>query len=221
MDERKALVNWGGWDGHEPDQCAQTVRQLLEAEGFAVDVEHDLGFYADAQRMAGYRLIVPIWTMEQITPEQSQGLRDAVKSGAALAGFHGGMADSFRMDTDYQYMVGGQWVAHPGNVIDYTVQIRDREHPITRGISDFAMHSEQYYMHVDPAVEVLATTTFGGVYDDWIDGVVMPVVWTKRFGAGRVFYSSLGHVNADLQVPEAKELLRRGMLWASGLLSTR
>ncbi|WP_428386676.1 ThuA domain-containing protein [Mucisphaera sp.] len=215
MATRKALINWGGWEGHEPDQCAETVAGLLRAEGFEVAIVHDLGVYEDVDRMKGYSLVVPIWTMEEISPEQSQGLRDAIRSGVGLGGFHGGMADSFRKDTEYQYMVGGQWVVHPGNIIDYTVQVKAKDHEITRGVPDFAMHSEQYYMHVDPAVEVLAMTTFNGAYDEWIDGVEMPVVWTKRYGAGRVFYSSLGHVNADLAVPEAREILRRGLLWAA------
>ncbi|QDU72238.1 ThuA domain-containing protein [Mucisphaera calidilacus] len=212
---KRVLINWGGWDGHEPDQCAQTVAELARGEGMEPDVVHDLSVYADAERMAGYDLVVPIWTMSEISAEQSQGLREVIKAGCGLAGFHGGMADSFRVDVDYQYMVGGQWVQHPGNIIDYTVQVTGGDHAITRGLSDFAMHSEQYYMHVDPACEVLATTRFSGEYDAWIDGVVMPVVWTKMYGAGRVFYSSLGHVNADLQVPEAKEMLRRGMVWAA------
>jgi type 1 glutamine amidotransferase len=125
------------------------------------------------------------------------------------------MADAFRNNTNYQFMVGGQWVAHPGNIIDYTVHITDREDPITAGLDDFAMHSEQYYMHVDPANEVLATTTFSGQYCAWVDGVVMPVVWKRRWGAGRIFYASVGHVAADFDVPEAKEIVRRGLLWAA------
>lgn len=212
---KRVLINWGGWDGHEPEPCAETVAGLARGEGWEVEVVHDLSVYADGERMAGYDLVVPIWTMSEWTAEQSEGLRAVVKAGCGLAGFHGGMADSFRMDTDYQYMVGGQWVAHPGNIIDYTVKVTGGDHPITRGLSDFAMHSEQYYMHVDPAVQVLATTVFSGEVDGWIDGVEMPVVWLKRFGEGKVFYSSLGHVNADLAVPEAKEMLRRGMVWAA------
>ena len=124
------------------------------------------------------------------------------------------MADSFR-STEYQFMVGGQWVAHPGNIIDYTVQITNREDPITAGLGDFSMHSEQYYLHVDPSNEVLATTTFSGEYAPWIDGCVMPVVWKRKWGEGRVFYCSLGHVVADFDVPEARELVRRGMHWAA------
>ena len=57
--------------------------------------------------------------------------------------------------------------------------------------------------------------TFTGEHADWIAGTVMPVVWKRRFGAGRVFYSSLGHVRKDFDVPEACEIQRRGMLWAS------
>ena len=125
------------------------------------------------------------------------------------------IADAFRNSTNYQFMVGGQWVAHPGNIIDYTVNITDHDDPITAGLADFAMHSEQYYMHVDPANEVLATTTFTGQYCSWIDGVVMPVVWKRRWGAGRIFYASVGHVAADFDVPEAKEIVRRGLLWAA------
>jgi type 1 glutamine amidotransferase len=125
------------------------------------------------------------------------------------------MADAFRNNCNYQFMVGGQWVAHPGNIIDYRVNIVKRDDPIMAGLDDFDMHSEQYYMHVDPVNEVLATTTFGGQYCSWIDGVVMPVVWKKQWGKGRVFYSSLGHVRADFDVPEAREISRRGFLWAT------
>jgi type 1 glutamine amidotransferase len=132
-----------------------------------------------------------------------------------IAGWHGGMADSFRDNVEYQFMVGGQWVAHPGNIIDYTVHITNHDDPITAGLDDFAMHSEQYYLHVDPANEVLATTTFSGDILPWIAGTVMPVVWKRAWGEGRVFYSSLGHVAMDFDVPEARIIVERGMLWAS------
>jgi type 1 glutamine amidotransferase len=165
--------------------------------------------------MSALSLVVPVWTMGTITKEQSQGLLEAVKSGVGIAGWHGCMADSFRNDTEYQFMVGGQWVAHPGNIIDYTVQVTKPDDPIVEGISEFAMHSEQYYMHIDPIVEVLATTTFSGEYAPWIAGSVVPVVWKKRWGEGKVFYSSLGHVAKDFDVPEARTIMQRGMLWAS------
>jgi len=212
---KRALLVWGGWEGHEPFQCVQVFAPLLEQAGIQVDIVDTLDVYLDAARLQAYDLISQVVTMSTITPEQEKGLLDAVESGVGFAGWHGGMADAFRNNTAYQFMVGGQWVAHPGNIIDYTVNIIDHADPIMAGLADFAMHSEQYYMHVDPANQVLATTTFGGTYCAWIDGVVMPVVWKRRYGQGRVFYSSLGHVAADFNVPEAKEIMRRGLLWAA------
>ncbi|MCW5840811.1 MAG: ThuA domain-containing protein [Caldilinea sp.] len=206
---------WGGWEGHEPRQCVDIFAPLMEAAGFEVDISDSLDVYLDAERMRSYAVITQVYTMSTITREQEQGLLDAIDAGVGFAGWHGGMADAFRNNTNYQFMVGGQWVAHPGNIIDYTVNITDHEDPITAGLKDFAMHSEQYYMHIDPSNEVLATTTFGGQYCAWIDGVVMPVVWKRRWGAGRIFYASVGHVAADFNVPEAKEIVRRGMLWAA------
>jgi len=152
------------------------------------------------------------------TPSDKQvaGLIEAVKNGVGLAGWHGGMCDSFRNNTTYQFMTGGQWVAHPDGIVEYTVNIVNHTDPITKGIPDFKMKSEQYYMHTDPGNQVLATTTFGDNREaPWVKGTVMPVVWKRRWGQGRVFYSSLGHVVADFNVPEAREIQRRGILWAA------
>jgi type 1 glutamine amidotransferase len=212
---KKALVTWGGWEGHEPQKCAEIFVEVLRGDGYEVDLYDSLDIYLDGAKMAGYDLITPVWTMSTISKEQEKGLLEAIKSGTGLAGWHGGMADSFRNNTEYQWMVGGQWVAHPGNIIDYIVNIIDHADPIVAGLSDFQMHSEQYYMHVDPSNEVLATTTFGGQHAPWIEGTVMPVVWKRMYGAGKVFYSSLGHVARDFDVPEAKEIMRRGMRWAT------
>ena len=217
MTERgqRALIVAGGWEGHEPQECAALFAEVLRGDGFVVTVSGTLDAYLDASALRETDLIVPIWTRGEIGPEQLRGLLDAVGAGTGIAGWHGGMADSFRTSTEYQFMVGGQWVAHPGNIIDYTVEIADRDDPITAGIDDFAMHSEQYYLHVDPANEVLATTTFSGEHTPWVAGCVMPVVWKRRWGDGRVFYCALGHVAADFAVPEARELVRRGMRWAA------
>ncbi|CAA9560331.1 MAG: Mll2313 protein [uncultured Thermomicrobiales bacterium] len=212
---KSALIVAGGWEGHEPRQCADLFAGVLRGDGYEVAVEETLDVYLDAGRMGGLDLVVPIWTMGTITPEQEAGLLGAVKGGVGVAGWHGGMGDAFRANPEYQFMVGGQWVAHPGNIIDYTVQITAPDDPITAGLSDFAMHSEQYYLHVDPSNEVLATTTFGGEHASWITGTVMPVAWKRRWGAGRVFYCALGHVAADFEVPEAREIVRRGMRWAT------
>lgn len=212
---KKALMVWGGWEGHEPKLCVDIFAPMLQERGYEVTIADNLDIYLNREWMQGLDLIVPIWTMGTITREQEQGLLQAVASGVGIAGHHGGMGDSFRNNTEYQWMVGGQWVAHPGNIIDYTVNIINHDDPITAGLNDFQMHSEQYYMHVDPNNEVLATTTFTGEHAQWVKGTVMPVVWKRMWDQGRVFYSSLGHQARDFNVPEAKEIQIRGMMWAS------
>ena len=212
---KRALITAGGWEGHQPHQCAALFAEVLRGDGYGGTMSDTLDCYLDRELMNSLDLVVPVWTMSEITQEQERGLLDTIAAGAGLAGWHGGMADSFRKNTEYQFMVGGQWVAHPGNIIDYTVQITNHDDPITLGIDDFAMHSEQYYLHVDPSNEVLATTTFGGEYAPWIAGTVMPVVWKRQWDKGRVFYCSLGHVATDFDVPEAREIVRRGMHWAT------
>jgi type 1 glutamine amidotransferase len=211
---REAMIVWGGWMGHEPDQAAKIVSDMLTEHGFKVRVETSTKAFADPA-IADLSLIVPIITMAKIEKDELANLTGAVREGVGLAGFHGGMCDAFREAVDYQFMTGGQWVAHPGNVIDFRVNIVQPEDPVTQGISDFDYRSEQYYMHVDPSNEVLATTTFTGEHAPWIDGVVMPVAWKRRHGQGRVFYSALGHVASEFQVPQMRMLLERGMLWAA------
>jgi uncharacterized protein len=211
---KKALITWGGWSGHEPQKCAELYAPLMRERGYDVEISDTLDIYLDQEKMRGLSLVVPIWTMSTITKEQEAGLLDAIKSGVGIAGWHGGMADSFRESVQYQWMVGGQWVAHPGNIIDYQVNITRHDDPIVAGLQDFWMHSEQYYMHVDPSNEVLATTTFNTEVAPWVNGTVMPVVWKRMWGQGRVFYCSLGHVASDFDVPEAKEIVLRGMDWA-------
>ncbi len=213
---KKILYVYGGWEGHDPKPSADLFVPWLRSEGAEVIVSDNLNSYTDAELMASLDLVIQIWTMGKITKEQEAGLLKAVKSGVGLAGWHGGTGDSFRENVEYQFMVGGQWVAHPGGVIDYSVQITNQKDPVTKGLKDFSMHSEQYYMHVDPNVKVLATTTFSGEHASWIEGCVIPVVWKKYYGNGRVFYSSLGHVMKDFTVPEALEIQKRGIRWAAG-----
>jgi len=188
----------------------------MKEEGAQVDTSSTLTPFEDEHYMKGLDLIVQVFTMSRISPAQEKGLLTAVKNGAGIAGWHGGLGDAFRENTEYQFMVGGQWVAHPGGIIDYRVSIRHKDDPITHGLSDFAMHSEQYYMHVDPNVKVLATTSFTGDHAEWINGATMPVVWKKTYGKGRVFYTSLGHVSADFRVPQALEIVKRDIRWSSG-----
>jgi type 1 glutamine amidotransferase len=212
---KSALFVSGGWEGHEPDKCVALFAPFLESQGYRVEISISLDTFLDRDLMRSLDLIVPVYTQSTITDEQERALLDAVASGVGIGGWHGGMADAFRNNPNYQFMVGGQWVAHPGNIIDYEVNIVRRDDPIMEGLDDFQMRSEQYYMHVDPSNEVLATTTFSGQYCPWIAGTVMPVVWKRRWGEGRVFYSSLGHVAADFELEEACAITQRGLLWAS------
>ncbi len=217
--ERKALIVWGGWMGHEPDQVTEIFEQQLRQNGFQVEVSNTLDAYLDAEKLKALDLIVPIWTMGTIKGEQLHPLLEAVKSGVGLAGCHGGMCDSFRDATEYQFMTGGQWVAHPGNDgVEYTVRITDPDHFITQGTPlEFPVKSEQYYMHVDPANKVLAVTRFPTADGPHVpNGTVdMPVVWTKYYGKGRVFYNSLGHVANIMRQPDPLRLMTRGFLWAA------
>jgi len=213
-------VVYGGWEGHTPKQSVEVFVPLLKDAGFEVRLADTLDAYLDAAALAATDLVVQCWTMGQIAKEQWSGLCTAVKRGTGLAGWHGGIIDSFRQHTDYQWMTGGQWVAHPGGCIPgYTVRIRDREHPITRGMEPFALsNTEQYYVHVDPGVHVLCETTFTGEHeprDCYPAGTVMPYAWTRQWGQGRVFVACWGHTYKDFEVPEAREIVRRGLIWAS------
>jgi type 1 glutamine amidotransferase len=209
----RALIVQGGWEGHSPLAFAEAYAAMLREEGFAVEIADTLAPLGGD--LEGLSLIVPIWSMGSIAEPQLRGLLDAVAGGVGLAGFHGGAGDAFRAETEYQFMVGGQFVAHPDGIKDYDVTIVDRDSPITRGLADFRVHSEQYYMHVDPSNHVLATTVFHPETTPWAEGVVMPVAWTRTWGAGRVFYCSIGHAVSELDTPEVAALQRRVMLWAA------
>ncbi len=216
--KKKALVVWGGWAGHEPKQCVDIFAPWLVERGFDVEIADTLDAYNDGEKLKKLDLIVQVVTQGALKGDQERNLEAAVQSGVGLAGWHGGLADSFRSATEYEFMVGGAWAAHPGGIIDYEVNITDPTDPITKGLADFKMHSEQYFMLVDPGNEVLATTTFSGQYAPQTKGIVMPVVWKKLYGKGRVFYTSLGHVAKDFDVPQAREIVKRGLLWAARII---
>ena len=215
---KKALIVWGGWDGHEPDKVAHVFGETLSSNGFDVEISDTLDAFRDEAKMKALHLIVPIWTMGTIKQEQVTPVLKAVADGTGIAGCHGGLCDAFRWDVAWQFMTGGNWVSHPGgDGIEYTVNLTDEAYPFLDGIKDFKVTSEHYYLHVDPAVKVLATTRFPSVR--WFHSsngeVDMPVVWKKYWGAGRVFYNSLGHHADIFDQMEPLEIMKRGMLWAA------
>jgi len=217
--QRSALIVWGGWPGHEPQKVAELFAGFLRERGFAVAVSDTLDSFLDSDSLARLSLIVLNWTMGEITDAQLNPVIDAVRGGVGLAGCHGGLCDAFRMATEWQFMTGGQWVSHPGNDgVPYTVRVTDPSHCITQGAPEtFTLVSEQYYLHTDPANHVLAVTEFPVADGPHVPNgrVDMPVMWTKRYGEGRVFYHSLGHhpdIFADRYV---QSLTVRGFLWAA------
>ena len=221
---KKALIVTRGWKGHEPYKAGQIFNEFLISAGYETNISTNLDVYLNIEELKSMHLIVPVWTMGEISKNQEKNLLQAVASGVGIAGWHGCMGDSFRQSTDYQFMIGGQWVSHPGGIINYDVKITNTTDQITKGISDFSISTEQYYMHIDPSNEVLATTQFKGdqiISDiapykcEWISGNVMPVVWKRKWGQGNVFYNSIGHKLSDFDVPEVLEIIKRGMLWAS------
>lgn len=215
LKNKKILYVWGGWEGHEPKQSIDVFVPWLESEGATVIVTDTVDSYLDEELMQSLDLIIQVISMGKITADHEKILLKTVRNGCGFAGWHGGIGDSFRENTEYQFMVGGQFVAHPGNITDYRVHITDRNDEITRGLKDFNLLSEQYYMHIDPNVKVLATTVFSGKDAPWVEGAVMPVVWKKYYGKGRIFNSTLGHVMKDFKVHEAFEIQKRGIRWAA------
>ncbi len=216
---KKILVVQGGWDGHEPELTSKRFANMMEKNGYTATISDTLDVLADANSLLEYDLLVFCWTMGEIKNEYVQNVAKAVGAGVGLAGAHGGMCDAFRNNPEWQFMTGGQWVSHPGgDGIDYTVDIRRGSSPIIEGLEDFPVKSEHYYLHIDPAVEVLATTRFPIVNYYHISNkpVDMPVIWTKYWGNGRVFYNALGHHDDVFDnSPNAAILMERGMLWAA------
>ncbi len=215
---KKAWIFEGGWDGHEPKLTSKRFRDMLEKHGYEATIFDTLDPMGDLEALKKLDLIVACWTMGEIKREYSKNVSIAVGSGVGLAGCHGGMCDSFRQDTEWQFITGGQWVSHPGgDGIHYTVNINKGSSPIVEGLDDFPVESEHYYLHIDPSIEVLATTRFPIVpyYHISNKPVDMPVAWTKFWGNGRVFYTSLGHHDdVFTKSPNAAVLMERGMLWA-------
>jgi type 1 glutamine amidotransferase len=213
--QRRALVVRGGWDGHAPEEAADLFVPFLQEHDFDVVVEGSLEAYADPDLMAATDLVVQCWTMGDILVDELRGLRSAIAAGTGFAGWHGGIIDSFRIATDYLQLVGAQFAAHPGDIVEHTIRVTG-DHPIVEGVRDFTLRSEQYWLLTDPLNDVLATTTITpGPGDPWHAPVTSPAVWTRRWGAGRVFVCAPGHQLADLEVPAVRTIIERGLLWAS------
>ncbi|GGO64451.1 hypothetical protein GCM10010910_19360 [Microbacterium nanhaiense] len=228
MTAKKALIVRGGWDGHQPVAATDLFVPFLEANGFDVRIEEANEIYTDEAVMAETDLILQSVTMSEISREAFAGLRDAIIAGTGFAGWHGGIADSYRNNSDYLQLVGGQFATHPSkapdlragdgsdNFLTYTVHITDRDHEITRGLDDFELTTEQYWVLHDDLIDVLATTTHPvQPYHPWHRPITSPVVWTRLWGEGRIFVATPGHSPEVLEDPNVRTLIERGLLWAS------
>jgi type 1 glutamine amidotransferase len=226
----RALVVRGGWEGHAPVEATNLFIPHLEANGFEVRIEDSPEIYADADLLAATDLIVQCMTMTEIGREALVGLRTAVAAGTGMAGWHGGIADSYRASSDYLQLVGGQFATHPSkepslccgtaedNFLPYTVEMTElgREHPITAGIDDFELETEQYWVLHDDLSDVLATTTHPTqTWHPWHRPITSPAIWTRLWGAGRIFVATPGHDLRTLHDPNVRTVIERGMLWAS------
>jgi len=209
-----AVVVRGGWDGHRPVEATDRYVARLRQRGYEVETFETLDVYLDEPLLSRADLVVQCWTMGRITAEQTDGLRAAVRGGTGFAGWHGGIVDAFRDTTGYQAVTGGQFVHHPHDFVTYEVRplAARREHPIVAGIGPFTVHTEQYWVHTAPDIDVLAVTD---VVQDADEPFVVPVVWTRRWGAGRVFVTTVGHELKDLEVPAHDEIIMRGLTWAT------
>ncbi|GAA1899045.1 ThuA domain-containing protein [Asanoa iriomotensis] len=218
-DERRALVVRGGWDGHVPVEATDRFIPFLRDNGFQVKTSETLDVYADQAAMADLDLIVQCWSMGSATDAEIDGLIGAVRSGTGFAGWHGGIVDAFRLSTRYLQMTGGQFAEHPGGFVDYEVEVVPERagHPIVAGLpAKWSLHTEQYWMLTDPLSDVLATTRFRATEaTDWRADVVVPAVWTRQWGQGKIFISTVGHKLDDLDHPDVRTLTERGLLWAA------
>jgi type 1 glutamine amidotransferase len=215
---RQALVVRGGWEGHLPVEATERFIPFLAANGFEVEVSETLDVYLDAARMRAVDLVLQLWTMGETTDAHVEGLAAAVRAGTGLAGWHGGIVDSFRGSAEYLHLTGGQFATHPGGFRPHTVSVvpERADHPIVEGLSAWNLFTEQYWILTDGLNDVLATTCYHP--EDgapWHRDVVMPAVWTRQWGSGRVFVSTIGHKLDDLDEPSVRTLTERGLLWAS------
>ena len=216
MTKKKALIVYGGWEGHDPQGVAEVFQHILKKENFEVELSDTLESFE--KDLSGYDLLVPVWTMGSLSGKAEENVCAAVAAGVGIAGCHGGMCDAFRGNTLWQFMTGSQWVAHPGNnSVTYMVNMKKSSASnLVAGIEDFCITSEQYYIHVDPCVDILATTTFTYPGPHMANGqMTLPVAYTKRWGEGKVYYNSLGHDRTVFDIPQVREMMRRGFLYAA------
>ncbi|MBP3347856.1 MAG: ThuA domain-containing protein [Clostridia bacterium] len=210
---KKALIVCGN-DFHDPENISALFAEMLKE----LDCESTITW--DPKALHGnlreYDLFIPLFTHADYADSTVSNISNAVANGLCMVGCHGGMSDACPSNLEWQLMVGSHWVAHPGCEIDYRVNV-DKSSELIGDIEDFDVWTEQYYNLIDPAVKVHATTDvveLGRPHN--ANGVIkLPVVYTKMWGKGKIYYNALGHDVAVFEkYPGAKEMMRKGFMWA-------
>lgn len=227
---KRAVIVRGGWDGHQPVEATEFFLPFLSENGYDYEIFESPEVYLDEERMAATDLIIQCMTKSSIERDQTMGLRAAIEAGTGFAGWHGGIADSYRDSEEYLHLMGVQFAHHPGkhpderigeqsdNYIPHRIDILPEaaDHPITAGIESFELETEQYWVLHDGLLDVLATTTLPKRdFDPWHSEHVSPAVWTRRWGKGKIFVATPGHRVEVLENPNVKTIIERGILWAT------
>ncbi|MBN1558403.1 MAG: ThuA domain-containing protein [Lentisphaerae bacterium] len=199
---------------HIPWEGGELIAQRLEETGMN-SLRTDQGSILEPERLAGTSLVVfycegrwnpPDPASRRLTPQQERDLAAYVREGGGFLGIHG--ATVFRDEyTVYPELIGGRFTHHD-TFSRFTVHVHDPDHPITRGVGDFAVEDEPYVVDRYPGSDVLLS-------GDW-DGAAHPLGWVKPYGKGRVCYLANGHDQRSLDVPEFRKLICNAAAWCAG-----
>jgi type 1 glutamine amidotransferase len=223
-----------GQNGHDWRATTPVLRKILEDTGrFEVRVTEEFRG-AGPETLAPYDLVVLNY-FERRKPELRWGERadkaflDFVRSGKGVVVYHFSVA-AFDGWTEYEKLCGGNWRPDHGHHSarhDFTVEIRDQQHPVTRGLkTSFLQPSDELYANLkwqpEGTFHVLATawddhSLYQGKASQPVPGAGLdqPMLWTVEYGKGRVFVTALGHDAATDQTPAFVVTFTRGAEWAA------
>jgi type 1 glutamine amidotransferase len=218
---RNALVVVNGDDIHHDLLSAATVFQQLGIEaGLVTRRAMGLNRFVDARPETADAHVYLFYTAGgQFPTAQQEALAASVAAGKGLVGVHGANIlgwegdDVDPADRPYFDLLGNRYLSHgPGHHEGrHTIEIVG-EHPITEGLEDFELFDEYYeFEFADDDVQILAQRHRA-------DGEVIPVLYVRTIGAGRVVYLALGHDMRSWGEPPVRTLVRRSLAWAAGVL---
>jgi type 1 glutamine amidotransferase len=215
------------WRGTTP-----ILKQILESTGkFEVRINEEFRG-AGPETLAPYNLVVVNYynrgDRDRWGERANAALEEFVRSGKGLVLYHLALG-AFDGWTEYEKMSGANWRPNNGHHSprhDFTVEITDADHPITRGLKSFPVTTDELYANLrwqpEGRYHVLATA-----YDDHAlysgkarqpipgPGLHQPMLWTTQYGMGRVFATTLGHSPDEVRQPGFGTTFARGAEWAA------